>query len=238
MIYYGFLQAVVRQKHTWVYPHSYWDLDVCVPNITVQDKIERALELAYYHVTHYGYSQYNNFEESIYFHTHKFLLQYHYITPVPPNDFAQWAITSLNDDLLGERLSSIDVVRYDSLTALKESIIKVVEEHVSENGSRRECPPGEEFHFMASQAFIIPTPIVVRTLEEFAAHLEHVSLNSLYHHMFDARLRLGRGENDFSAWFRGIGKEGLAEEVQKLDPYLHTLEGLRKRLEVLVRRHA
>lgn len=177
-------------------------------------------------------------ESSIYFHTHKFLLQYHYITPVPPNDFAQWAITSLNDDLLGERLSSIDVVRYDSLTALKESIIKVVEEHVSENGSRRECPPGEEFHFMASQAFIIPTPIVVRTLEEFAAHLEHVSLNSLYHHMFDARLRLGRGENDFSAWFRGIGKEGLAEEVQKLDPYLHTLEGLRKRLEVLVRRHA
>ncbi|MBI4417382.1 MAG: hypothetical protein HY563_01305 [Ignavibacteriales bacterium] len=177
-------------------------------------------------------------DASIYFHTHKFLLQYHYVTPVPPNDFAQWALLSLNDDLLGERLSSIDVVQYGNLGDLRASIMKVVEEHVEANGSRRECPPGEEFHFMASQAFIVPTPIVVHTLQEFAAHLEHVSLNSLYHHMFDARLRLGRGENDFSAWFRGIGKPELAEEVKKLDPYLHTLEGLRKRLAVLVRRYA
>lgn len=177
-------------------------------------------------------------DTSVYFHTHKYLLQYHYITPVPPNDFAQWSLTSLNDDLLGERLSSIDVVQFNSLAALRESLVRVVEDHVAANGSRRECPPGEEFHFMASQAFIVPTPIVVRTLEEFAAHLEHVSLNSLYHHMFDARLRLGRGENDFSAWFRGIGKPELADEVKRLDPYLHTLEGLRKRLTVLVRRHA
>lgn len=176
-------------------------------------------------------------DASIYFHTHRFLLQYHYLTPVPPNDFAQWALTSLNDDILGEKLSSIDVIRFGTIDELRKSIVEVVESHCASNGAKQESPPGEEFYFMASQSFIFPTPIVAQSLTEFKNHLEHVSLNSLYHHMFDARLRLGRGENDFSAWFRGIGKPELADEVMKLDPYLHTLEGLRKRIEVLVQRY-
>jgi hypothetical protein len=176
-------------------------------------------------------------DTSIYFHTHLFLLHYHYLTPVPPNDFAQWALTSLNDDILGEKLSSIDIIRFDSIAELRKRIIEVVETHVAENGGKRESPDGEEFHFMASQSFIFPTPILAQSLSEFRTHLEQVSLNSLYHHMFDARLRLGRGENDFSAWFRGIGKPELADEVMRLDPYVHTLEGLRKRIEVLVHRY-
>jgi hypothetical protein len=30
-------------------------------------------------------------DASIYFHTHKFLQQHHYLSPEPPNDFAYWA---------------------------------------------------------------------------------------------------------------------------------------------------
>jgi len=176
-------------------------------------------------------------DASIYFHTHRFLLQYHYLTPVPPNDFAYWALTSLNDDILGEKLSSIDVILFGTIRELRKRIVDVLETHLSANGGKQESPPGEEFHFMASQSFIFPTPIIARSLSEFNIHLEQISLNSLYHHMFDARLRLGRGENDFSAWFRGIGKPELADEVMKLDPYLHTLEGLRKRIRVLVNRY-
>ena len=62
-----------------------------------------------------------------------------------------------------------------------------------------------------------------------------MSINSLYYHMFDAKLRLERGENDFSAWFRGLGLEALAREMHSLDPYTYTLEGLRKRIMVLGR---
>jgi hypothetical protein len=57
---------------------------------------------------------------------------------------------------------------------------------------------------------------------------------SLYYHVFDAHLRLENGENDFSRWFRSLTLEGLADEVSRLDPYAYTLEGLRKRLLVLV----
>lgn len=176
-------------------------------------------------------------ESSIYYHTHKFLQQYHYLTPAPPNDFANWAINSLNDDLLGEKLSSIDVVQFEKISALRDRFIEVIEKHLAAKENDRESPPGEEFHFMASQTFVFPTSYVVHTLAEFGSVLERVTINSLYHHMFDAKLRLGRGENDFSAWFRGLGKDQLANEVKKFDPYAYTLEGLRKRILVLVKRH-
>jgi hypothetical protein len=55
--------------------------------------------------------------------------------------------------------------------------------------------------------------------------------------MFDSRLRLGRGENDFSAWFRDIGKPELADKVRTLDPYLSTLEGLRAQIKALVKKY-
>jgi len=176
-------------------------------------------------------------DSSIYYHTHKFLQQYHYLTPAPPNDFANWAITSLNDDVLGEKLSSVDVVQFGKIHPLRDHFIELLQKHIASNGNDRECPPGEEFYFMASQTFVFPTPNVVHTLGEFNAVLEHVTINSLYHHMFDARLRLGRGENDFSAWFRGLGQNELADKVQSFDPYAHTLEGLRKRIIILVKQY-
>ncbi|MEX1140038.1 MAG: DUF5752 family protein [Bacteroidota bacterium] len=177
-------------------------------------------------------------DASIYFHTHKYLLQYHYLIPVPPNDFANWALTSLNDDVLGEQLSSIDIMQSGSIPELRERIAEVVRSYVKKNPrNKRECPPGEEFYFMATQTVILPTPIVSRSLEEFSNHIEQISLHSLYYHMFDSRLRLGRGENDFSAWFRGIGKPELADKVRTLDPYLSTLEGLRAQIKALVKKY-
>ena len=37
-------------------------------------------------------------DASIYFHTHKFLQQHHYLSPEPPNDFGYWVTNILNED--------------------------------------------------------------------------------------------------------------------------------------------
>ncbi len=55
---------------------------------------------------------------SIYFHTHKFLQQHHYLSPEPPNDFAYWTTHVLNEATLGEQLSSVDIIQFHSITAL------------------------------------------------------------------------------------------------------------------------
>jgi hypothetical protein len=175
---------------------------------------------------------------SIYYHTHRFLQQHHYLSPEPPNDFAFWVTGSLGLDALGERLASVDTVKFRTITALGKKFVEVLEaSSPAENSKPAECPEGEEFHFLSCRTFILPTRHSARTLGEFADILRTISISSIYFHMFEARMRLERGENDFSNWFEGIGEKALAAEVARLDPYTMTLEGLRKKLIEKVQNH-
>lgn len=174
---------------------------------------------------------------SIYYHTHRFLQAHHYLTPEPSNDFAYWITDVLNDVILGEWLSSLDIVQFQSIADLKQTLVDTIETRLNSANGLHDCPPGEEFHFMASRIFVLQTPYFANNLSEFREALKRVSIDSLYYHIFDAKLRLGSRENDFSSWFKALSKPVLAEEVTRLDPYTYTLEGLRKRLMVLVAKH-
>jgi len=176
-------------------------------------------------------------DASLYFHTHRFLLQHHFLSPEPPNDFAYWVTEVLNDDALGERLSSADLVQYHSLADLRAFFVDALEDSLRHADRVADSPRGEEFHFMASRIFVLPTPYTAEGLSDFAAILEHISISALYYHIFDAKLRLGRDDNDFSRWFSDLGHEGLAAKMRLLDPYTQTMEGLRSQILTMVRRY-
>ena len=176
-------------------------------------------------------------DSSIYYHTHRYLHQHHYLSPEPPNDFAYWVTEVLGDSALGERLWSVDIVQFHSIAELREEFATILERHLASTERRIDCPQGQEFHFMASRIYVLPTTYVAHNLAEFAEILGRVSVNSLYYHVFDAKLRLEHGENDFSRWFRSLGKSELAEKSRRLDPYSYTLEGLRREIIALVARH-
>lgn len=176
-------------------------------------------------------------DASIYYHTHRFLQQHHYLSPEPPNDYAYWATEVLNDSALGEHLWSVDIIQYSTIAEIRTAIAGVLQNRLADGRKQREAPPGGEFHFMASRTFVLTTKHIAHTLAEFRAILAEISVNSIYYHMFDARLRLQGGTNDFSRWFTALGKPELATHVARLDPYSYTLEGLRKRILVLTERY-
>lgn len=164
----------------------------------------------------------------VYYHTHHFLEHYHYLSPEPANDFAVWVSNSLGDEVLGERLASIDTFSFSNLAALKQRLVGVMEESLTNVSVMRTVMPGEEFYFMKSVSVILPTNYVANDLREFVEILRRTSLGSLYYHIFESRLRLGRGMNDFSTWMRGsLGEPDLGDEIARIDPYTYTLEGLR-----------
>src|SRR5260221_9311051 len=129
---------------------------------------------------------------SIYFHTHKFLQQHHYLSPEPPNDFAYWTSNVLNEQALGEILSSVDIIQFNTIAELRTRFTGILEQHVDSSRRVSEAPAGEEFYFMGSRTFVLDTPHTASTLQEFAEALQAVSVHSLYYHVFDARLRLER----------------------------------------------
>ncbi len=174
---------------------------------------------------------------SIYYHTHRFLHQHHYLSPEPPNDFAFWVNNVMNDTVLGEKLWSVDIIQYQNIEQLRSRFIELMETYLQKSSRHYDCMPGHEFHFMASQTFVFPTPYSAGTLPEFKEALRHVSINSLYYHIFDSRLRLGKNENDFSRWCSTLGYEKLGDHLKLLDPYAHSLEGLRKRIIILTEQY-
>ena len=173
----------------------------------------------------------------IYHHTHHFLLIHQSFTPEPANDLAYWVTEVLGEELLGERLAGIDIMAYASLSALREVLVRTVEEYLRDSPTARLrfVSAGQEFFFVKSVHVIMPTPYTATTLAEFAQALERVSLHALYFHMFDARLRIGRTTNDFALWVsEQLGLQKLGERMAHLDPYAHTLDALRQTLLSLI----
>jgi len=90
--------------------------------------------------------------------------------------------------------------------------------------------PEKEFRFMSCRTFILPTSYIAKNLPEFIEKIKHVSIHSIYFHLFEARLRLAKPDNDFSIWLRDVGFKKAAQEISKLDPYTDTLYGIREKI--------
>jgi hypothetical protein len=178
-------------------------------------------------------------DSSIYYHTHYFVLQHHYLTPEPTNDFAYWVAQVLGEEPLGELLASIDILEHASLQSLRDALAGTIERYLQQYRVARLkfVSEGEEFFFLKSVHVVAPTPYTASTLSEFAHALEHISIHSLYFHIFDARLRVGRSTNDFALWLsEQLGLKALGEDVSRLDPYAYSLDTLRAILLSLVRK--
>ena len=167
----------------------------------------------------------------IYHHTHRFLQQHQYLSPEPPNDFAYWVSEVLGEDELGEKLASIDTIQFSTVRGLRDKIVATIEDYLENNISAKMkfAGEGEEFHFIKSVSFVLPTNYIAHNLREFADIIKNITIDAIYFHIFESRLRLEKKTNDFSNWIEtSIGDKKLSDKISKLDPYTHTLEDLRK----------
>ena len=179
-------------------------------------------------------------DSCIYHHTHRFLLQHQYLSPEPPNDFAYWVTNSIGEKELGEDLSSIDTVQFNSINELRQAIISAVENYLKINpaAKARSTDNNNAFCFMKSISFILPTGHSAGDLEEFVHILKNISIDSIYFHIFEARLRIGKKTNDFSYWIENsLENKKLADSISRLDPYTYTLDDLRRTIIEKVSKH-
>jgi len=176
----------------------------------------------------------------IYHHTHRFLQQHQYLSPEPPNDFAYWVTDILGEDELGERLVSIDTIQYSTIRDLREKVASTIENYLKDSplAKLKFARSGEEFHFIKSVSFILPTNYIAYDLKEFAEVLKKITIDSIYFHIFEARLRIEKPTNDFSCWIENsLGDKELSDKISGFDPYTCTLEDLRDKIIKIVERN-
>ena len=168
-------------------------------------------------------------DSCIYHHTHRFLQQHQYISPAP-NDFALWVEEALSEDELSEKLASIDTIDFSTIKSLREKIISTIEEYLKKNpiSKLKFARKGKEFDFVKSVSFIVPTEYKAHDISEFIKILKKITIDSIYFHIFEARLRLDKSTNDFSYWFEtSVLRKDIGDKIAKLDPYTYNLENLR-----------
>jgi hypothetical protein len=144
----------------------------------------------------------------------------------------------LGEERLGELLAGIDIMEHSTLRSLRDALAGTIEDYLNSTPAAklRFASEGEEFFFVKSVHVVMPTAHHASTLAEFAEALSRVSIHSLYFHVFDARLRVGRSTNDFAIWLdEHLGLKELAGNVANLDPYAHTLETIRSLMLSLVK---
>jgi hypothetical protein len=169
-------------------------------------------------------------DESIFQHTFRTLQEHHFIQEGYSNDFAHWAFFACNENGLAERLSSVDVREFTSISALRHRLIEILDDYLVSMPAIRERMALEPFYFCASDTVVVPTTFVARNLKEFAQALEHVSVHSVHYHFIEARLRLSLKSNDFSVWLEEMGLKRTAQLLNHIDIYTSTLQGVRSRI--------
>ena len=166
---------------------------------------------------------------SIFFHTHQEYFGHDFQRAAHRNDFARWVSQALREEALAEKLAAIDVLAFTPIRELRDAIIETVDASLGTlDHPGYECHAEEAFHFCRSRSVVLPTGIVATDVDDFFRQVASISYASLYFHFFEARLRLGRRTCDFSRWLTDRGRVDLASAIDALNPYVRTLDELRR----------
>ncbi|RJQ56804.1 MAG: hypothetical protein C4526_00850 [Nitrospiraceae bacterium] len=172
-------------------------------------------------------------DESIFHHTYQYFLKGHILEYT--NDFAHWSGESLEERALAERLSGIDPYDFSTIGGLRNELLRVIDDYLGKFPEPREAMPGDEFYFNQTITLTFPAGIWVKNLAEFLIAVKYVDAGSIYYHFYEARVRLGGGVDDFSAWIQDVLlNEGLAAGIRSIDPFMHTVDGIREHIVELV----
>jgi len=159
-----------------------------------------------------------------YFQKEKRILEY-------TNDFAQWAGETLKENILAEQLSNIDPYSFKCIVDLRKEIVSVINAYLKAFTKTRAALSGDEFYFNEGITLVSPVGIQVKNLAEFLMAIKYVELESIYFHFYEARIRPPEEVDDFSHWFAdALKKEGLAERIRSIDPFMHSLEEARRHI--------
>jgi hypothetical protein len=145
------------------------------------------------------------------------------------NDFARWTSEVLQDWPVAERLAFMDPTEFPSIRELRERILQVIDDRLAEGAEISPAPAGREFHFAQTISLIYPTGTRATTLAELVAGMRTAGPRTVFFHLMEARLRIGRCTNDLSCWLSDcLEAPELARRLERLDLLVPSVEEARR----------
>ncbi len=168
--------------------------------------------------------------ECLYFHFCETLVRPTFDNPEFRNDFALWSSIFLRDRVLAERLGIINPYMYGDFEQLREKLLEVVDERLSELQHIPSVGMGEEFFFMRAATVVFDTGIELSKPQDLKKSIKSLSNSSLYYHFLEARRRTTDGVDDFTFWLQFLKKkpQRLIDALAQIDFYFLNLSELKE----------
>jgi hypothetical protein len=162
-------------------------------------------------------------------HFHEALLRYTFDHPEYRNDFALWAHRDLHDARLAEMFGMIDPFELNDPEDIRQALLDVAEDRLSEVSESPRAAPGHEFHFLQAQTVICDTGKAAKDPAELGALIPRLTLGSVFYHFVEARKRPPLRRDDFSVWLGEFGTAyaGLRARLEGITVQLWSLPELR-----------
>lgn len=171
-------------------------------------------------------------EACLFHHFMETLVRPSFDDPEFRNDFAVWSARYLRDRVLAERLGILNPYKFDNLKHLRETVVEIIDDRLSEMPFVPSVPKGDDFIFMQATTVVFDAGLTLDSPFELQKILPELSYSSLYYHFIEARRRTPQRVDDFTAWCYGVGDEceQLIEAFRTIDFYYLTLPELKKTL--------
>ncbi|MEW6412792.1 MAG: DUF5752 family protein [Candidatus Zixiibacteriota bacterium] len=171
-------------------------------------------------------------EDCLFHHFSETLIRPSFDDPEFRNDFAVWSARFLRDRVLAERLGILNPYKFKSFQLLRETVVEIIDDRLSELPYIPSVPKGDDFIFMRAATVVFSSGVVLTNPAELVEILPSISYSSIYYHFIEARRRTESRVDDFTAWCLGFGKgcEELIGALKSIDFYYLTLPELKKTL--------
>lgn len=172
-------------------------------------------------------------DDVLYHHFCETSLRATFDDPEYRNDFAVWAKEKLADRILAERLGIIDPYEYESMASLKQMVLDIIEDRMSELSPWVPAVrPGGEFFFMEAVIVAFETKGRIKHPSEMAGAIQEMTNGSIFFHFLEGLRRPPVHKDDFSAWLLEYGPSGkpYARAISGIDFYFKGLPALRDEL--------
>lgn len=166
-------------------------------------------------------------ESSIYYHVHHAVFRRtKYTWAEYTNDFAYWTGKALGQHGLAEKLSSVDPLECGAVDQCRQELVQLIQTYAPEDATFSRVRLRDVFYFLEAKRYIFPIGFQARTVHELAAGIERFGADSVIYHFIEARFLDPQRDNDFSKWLRLGGEDEKANELARLNPYYHDINGL------------
>ncbi|MFQ5452822.1 MAG: DUF5752 family protein [Candidatus Zixiibacteriota bacterium] len=148
------------------------------------------------------------------------------------NDFAVWAARYLRDRILAERLGILNPYSFNNLDDLREMVVEIIDERLSELPYIPTVYKGNDFIFMQAATVVFDSGLILNSPEDLVTTLPKISYSSIYYHFIEARRRTDERVDDFTSWIKGFDADykELVNAFKNVDFYYLPLHELKATL--------